>query len=72
MDEQAATYNYARFDEYVRTGLEVGEFSAFPGRLHAGEEAPDFAATRLRDGATVRLSELWRTRPVVVEFGSFT
>ena len=38
--------------------------------LHAGERA-DGELTML-DGGTVRLSELWRQRELVLEFGSFT
>jgi len=65
-------YNYERFDEYVATGRESEEFSAFPNHLHAGEPAPDFSAQRLDDGRTVSLMDLARRRGVVLEFGSFT
>lgn len=65
-------YNYARFDHYVDSGRESEEFSAFPDHLHAGEAAPDFAALRLDDGRSLRLSEVWSRRNVVLEFGSFT
>jgi hypothetical protein len=65
-------YNYERFDEYVDSGQEANEFSAFPNHLHAGEAAPDFAAFRLDDGRTIRLSDVWTRRNVVLEFGSFT
>jgi hypothetical protein len=64
-------YNYEHFDVYVETGEDEREFSAFPGFLHAGERAPDGELTAL-DGEHVRLSELWRTRGLVLEFGSFT
>ena len=47
------------------------EFAAFPKRLHAGETAPDGAATLL-GGERLRLSDLWRHRGIVLEFGSFT
>lgn len=69
---ESLTYNYAHFDEYVESGAAEVEFGAFTGRLHAGEQAPDFTATQLDGGASVRLSDWWRDRPVVVEFGSFT
>lgn len=65
-------YNYETFDEdYVVTGIEEREFAGFPNVLHAGERAPDGELTVL-DGGPVRLSELWRDRGVVLEFGSFT
>jgi hypothetical protein len=63
-------YNYEGFDEYVESGVGEGEFGAFPNMLHAGERAPDGELQQL-DGAHVRLSELWRERGIVLEFGSF-
>ncbi len=69
---EARDYNYAHFDEYVEAGQEQREFSTFADRLHAGEPAPDFVATRVEDGTEVRASDLWRRQPLVMEFGSFT
>lgn len=65
------TYNYDRFDDYVTSGAEEREFSAFPGVLHAGDPAPDISGVLL-DGGQVSLSQVWSRKPVVVEFGSFT
>lgn len=56
----------------VAAGEDSREFAAFPDHLHAGQQAPDAALTALDDGTTVRLSDRWRSRPVVIEFGSFT
>ena len=67
-----AGYNYERFDAYVESGEDAGEFAAFPNMLHAGERAPDGVLTLFDDGERVRLSELWQRRGVVLEFGSFT
>jgi hypothetical protein len=67
----ASTYNYERFDEHVMSGDSGREFAAFPKRLHAGETAPDGVATLL-GGERVQLSDLWRRRGIVLEFGSFT
>jgi hypothetical protein len=64
-------YNYERFDVYVESGEDGREFGAFPNMLHAGERAPD-GELALLDGGTVCLSELWRQRGLVLEFGSFT
>jgi hypothetical protein len=64
-------YNYERFDDYVERGADEREFGAFPTMLHAGERAPDGELTVL-DGERVRLSDLWRERGIVLEFGSFT
>jgi hypothetical protein len=41
------------------------------GTLKAGDPAPDLALATY-DGGTVRLSELWREKPVVLVFGSCT
>ena len=65
------TYNYERFDVYVESGQDEREFASFPNMLHAGERAPDGELTAL-GGGTIALSELWRKRGVVLEFGSFT
>jgi hypothetical protein len=66
-----SAYNYERFDVYVESGEDEREFAAFPNMLHAGERAPDGELTSL-DGGSMRLSELWRKQPLVLEFGSFT
>lgn len=67
----ATTYNYRRFDHYVRDGHEAVEFGAFPDHLHVGDPAPSFEVTTL-DGDRFDLAERWRRRDVVLEFGSFT
>ncbi len=64
-------YKYERFDAYTESGEDASEFGAFPNMLHAGERAPDGELTLL-DGERVGLSELWRQRGLVLEFGSFT
>jgi hypothetical protein len=69
---KANGYNYDRFDEYVASGDDAVEFSAFPNHLHAGDPAPDALLTRLDDGGEVRLSEMWSGRNLVIEFGSYT
>jgi hypothetical protein len=67
----SAAYNYERFDAYVESGEDEREFGAFPNMLHAGERAPDGELQQLA-GEHVRLSDLWRERGIVLEFGSFT
>ena len=42
------------------------------GTVHVGDAAPDFALTKLDKTGTVRLSDLNRTQPVVMIFGSYT
>jgi hypothetical protein len=70
--DSTAAYNYARFDEYVAAGGDLADEAAFWASPRVGQRAPDFTPPRLGDGAGVRLSDLWRSRPLVMEFGSFT
>jgi hypothetical protein len=65
-------YNYERFDDYVESGRDYAEFSAFSNHLHAGDSAPDASLIFLENGTEVRLSDLWANRNLVIEFGSFT
>jgi hypothetical protein len=46
--------------------------SARAGHLAVGDPAPDFALPATDHSRTVRLSEEWRQRPVVLVFGSYT
>jgi len=53
-------------------GARTGQFQRFPAAKPApGDLAPDFELRDLK-GNPVRLSELLKTKPVVIEFGSFT
>ncbi len=65
-------YNYAHFDRFVVSGEADAMFERFKAMNHAGDLAPDGELTALGDGKSVRLSELWGERAVVLEFGSFT
>lgn len=67
-----AKYNYARFDEHIAEGGEQEMEDAFRHTFRAGQRAADFPLRRLDDGARVRLSDLWRSKPLIMEFGSFT
>jgi hypothetical protein len=59
------TYNYATF---------VGDddFLAFRTALPVGSPAPDAAVIALDIGEPVRLSDYWRDRDLLIEFGSLT
>jgi hypothetical protein len=61
-------YNYEHFPQDLDGAL----FAAFQSGIRVGTPAPDGEATRLEDRARVRLSEYWRTSPVIIEFGSIT
>lgn len=67
----AAAYNYPHFDRHVAGGGHQEAEATFRASLHAGERAADFTLPQL-DGALVQLSDMWRDRPLVMEFGSFT
>ena len=70
--DSIAAYNYPRFDEYVAAGSDMADEDAFRASPWAGQRAADFTLPRLGDGAQVSLSSLWRSKPLVMEFGSFT
>ncbi len=42
------------------------------GQLQTGDSAPDFVLTKLDKSASVQLSALTATQPVVLVFGSYT
>ena len=42
------------------------------GTVNVGDAAPDFSLTKLDKTGTLRLSELNKTQPVVMVFGSYT
>lgn len=67
-----ASYNYAHFDRHIAEGGEQEMTVAFREAFRAGQRAGDYPLHRLDDAARVRLSELWRSKPLVMEFGSFT
>jgi hypothetical protein len=70
--DSTGVYNYPRFDAHVAAGGDMADEAAFWASPRVGQRAPDFTLRRLGDGGSVRLSELWRSRPLVMEFGSFT
>jgi hypothetical protein len=64
-------YNYTYFDQHVAAGGHEKDEAAFRDCFHVGEKAQNFTLPQL-DGAGIRLSSLWRSKPLVMEFGSFT
>jgi hypothetical protein len=59
------TYNYTVFEGQ-------GDYETFPTPLHALLKAPDASAILLDTGQPAQLSDYWRERDVLIEFGSFT
>lgn len=71
-ERDLADYNYAYFDQYVARGGHEADEAAFRASFRAGDPAADFSLLRLADGTRVRLSSMWKSKPLVMEFGSFT
>ncbi len=69
MDDHGAAagdaYNYARF---------VGDddFLAFRTALPVGSKAPDVPVVVAATGESAQLSDYWRDRDLLIEFGSLT
>lgn len=59
-------YNYAEF------ALSGSEFLDFRTILPVGAKAPDLTLTDLDSGQIVQLSEYWKDKDLLVEFGSLT
>jgi len=57
---------------YFLVPFETMWTQARAGHLRAGDPAPDFSLTKLDKSATVQLSTLTATQPVVLVFGSYT
>ena len=62
---ELTTYNYTVFEGQ-------GDYETFPTSLYAGTTAPDARAILLDSGQAVQLSDYWRERDVLIEFGSYT
>ena len=62
---QLEAYNYSVFEAKE-------DFVGFRSILKVGMPAPDFTTTLLETGEQVRLSDYWREREVLIEFGSLT
>jgi hypothetical protein len=63
-------YNYEHF---TAEHLASDEFEAFRvSAARVGEAAPDGVLVDAASGEEVVLSSLWRSQPVVLEFGSLT
>lgn len=63
--EQIESYNYGTF-----AGNE--DFLAFRAIAQVGTRAPDFTVVNVNTGEALPISNLWRGRDVLIEFGSLT
>jgi|SRR4051794_27794576 hypothetical protein len=57
---------------YLLVPFETMWTHARAGHLQPGDSAPDFSLTKLDKSASVQLSALTATQPVVLVFGSYT
>lgn len=62
-------YNY---DHFTLSDEEQAAFDAFRRTSRVGLRAPDAELVDAVSGQRLRLSSLWRERPLVLEFGSLT
>lgn len=61
-------YNYEHFPSDMDDPL----FARFPSVLRVGERAPDGLVVDLSSGEPRALSQHWRDKPLMLEFGSAT
>ncbi len=59
-------YNYSNFP----LDMEADIFAAFRDHLKVGERAPKGTLTDAATGEPVKLAKLWKSGPLMVEFGS--
>ena len=65
--QEIAAYNYATFE-----ASEEDVFPGFRNALPVGSAAPDAVVTVAGTRQQANLSEFWRGRDLVIEFGSLT
>jgi hypothetical protein len=63
------SYNYPHF---TMGDEDRAAFAAFQNIARVGSPAPDAELVDAVDERRIRLSALWRERPLVIEFGSLT
>ena len=64
-NESHSDYNYRKF-------IGDDDFLAFRSALPVGSEAPDSSVIDIDSGETRHLSDYWKDRDLVIEFGSLT
>jgi hypothetical protein len=73
MQEVTASFSAADVEQYNYAVFEGTEsFLPFRTVLHVGDPAPDGELIALNSGQPVHLSDSWRERDVLIEFGSLT
>ena len=65
---RVSDYNYSVFP----LDMEQSTFEAFPGVMTVGQRAPGGDLVDAASGEPVSLTSLWRSGPLVMEFGSLT
>ena len=68
-----AAFNFAKFQALKRGYIQFNEYDKrVQGKLRKGDVAPDVELARLDGTGTVRFSQLYAERPLVLFFGSYT
>jgi len=68
----ARVMSHMPWEVFLVTPFETLWTRARAGTVQVGDAAPDFTLTKLDKSGAVRLSELNKTQPVVMIFGSYT
>jgi len=64
--------DFARWEVFLVVPFETLWTTARAGSLNLGDSAPDFSLVKLDKTATVHLSEINKSQPIVMIFGSYT
>ena len=67
-EDDVSEYNYASFP----LDMDGHDFASFSSVLSAGGAAPDGELTDAHSGERVALSSYWKSKALVIEFGSFS
>ena len=63
----------AYFEAVKRAWIRINEYDIrTEGQLQVGDLAPDLELAKVEGEGTVKLSELYREKPVILAFGSYT
>jgi hypothetical protein len=71
-EQFASVMKHLPWEVFLICPFETMWTQARAGTVHVGDAAPDFVLTKLDKSGTIQLSELNKTQPVVLIFGSYT
>ena len=71
-EQFASVMKHLPWEVFLICPFETLWTKARAGTVHVGDAAPDFVLTKLDKSGKVQLSDLSKTQPVVLIFGSYT